>query len=217
MKHLVHKELRLAVIPLTWCFLLAGFLVLVPGYPILISAFFICLGIFYSFQQGRETNDVLYTLLLPVRKRDVAAARFLTVCIVQGCGFLLITLLTILRMTVLSQAEVYRSNPLMNPSPVFLALTLLIFAAFNVCFLGGFFKTAYQIGKPFLAFSAVTLLLVFAGEALQHLPGLGFLQTPQGERLGLQCLCLAAGAVLYAAATVLACRRAMKRMEQIDF
>ena len=53
MKHLVHKELRLAVIPLTWCFLLAGFLVLVPGYPILISAFFICLGIFYSFQQGR--------------------------------------------------------------------------------------------------------------------------------------------------------------------
>ena len=28
----------------------------------------------------------------------------------------------------------------------------------------------------------VTLLLVFAGEALHHLPGLGFLHTPQGEQ-----------------------------------
>ena len=53
MKNLVRKDLRLAVIPLTWIFLAAALLTLVPGYPILLSAFFICLGIFYSFQQGR--------------------------------------------------------------------------------------------------------------------------------------------------------------------
>lgn len=217
MKNLVRKDLRLAVIPLTWIFLAAALLTLVPGYPILLSVFFICLGIFYSFQQGRETNDLLYSILLPVRKRDVAKARFLTVCLLQICGFLLIALLTLLRMTVLAGAAVYQSNPLMNASPVFLAFALLVFAAFNVCFVGGFFKTAYAIGKPFVAFSVVTLLLVFAGEALHHLPGLGFLHTPQGEHLGLQCLCLAAGIVIYAAATLLACRRAMKRMEQIDF
>lgn len=217
MKNLVCKDLRLAVIPLTWIFLAAALLTLVPGYPILLSVFFICLGIFYSFQQGRETNDILYSVLLPVRKRDVAAARFGSVCLIEGCGFLLLALLTLLRMTALAGAAVYQSNPLMNASPVFLAFALLIFAAFNVCFVGGFFKTAHAIGKPFLAFAGVTLVLVAAGEALHHLPGLGFLQTPQGERLGLQGLCLAAGAVCYAAATLLACRRAMKRMEQIDF
>ena len=82
--------------------------------------------------------------------------------------------------------------------------------------LGGFFKTGYKIGIPFLFFGIATLLLVSAGEALHFFPALAFLNVPAGERLGLQFALLGAAAVLYAAGTFLACRLAQRRFERID-
>ena len=50
---------------------------MIPGYPILCGAFFVCLGIFYTYQQARECDDITYTVLLPVRKRDVVTAKYM--------------------------------------------------------------------------------------------------------------------------------------------
>lgn len=68
MKNLLTKELRLTATILSYLFILFAVMTLIPGYPILVGAFFICLGIFYSFQLGRENNDILFTVLLPVKK-----------------------------------------------------------------------------------------------------------------------------------------------------
>ena len=216
MTKLLNKEFRLCASPLSWIFLAAAGMTLLPGYPILMGAFFICLGIFQSFQSGREANDVLYTVLLPVRKADFVHAKYAFSCCIQLIGFVLIAALTALRMTVLSGGKAYIENALMNPSPLFLAFVLLIFAAFNLCFVGGFFHTAYKFGMPFLTFCIVTLLLIIIGEALHFIPGLGFLNATAGERLGLQLALLAAAAVIYALGTVLSCRAGMARFEKID-
>ena len=216
MKSLLIKELRLAASPLSFIFLAASLMTLLPGYPILMGAFFICFGVFHSFQNAREANDVLYTVLLPVPKSDFVTAKFAFTCLIQVAGFALCAALTAVRMTALSAAAPYVGNALMNASPVFLAFTLLIFAAFNWLFVGGFFKTAYKIGTPFLAFGVATLLLISVGEALHHLPGLVFLNVPAGERLGVQFAALAAAALLYAAVTALSCARAKRRFETID-
>lgn len=216
MKPLLNKELRLAASPLSYLFLSGALMTLLPGYPILVGAFFICFGIFHSFQNAREANDTLYTVLLPVKKSDFVRAKFAFSCLIQMAGFALCAVLTALRMTALSSAAPYVGNALMNASPVSLAFTLLIFAAFNLLFIGGFFKTGYQFGMPFLRFGIAALLLIGIAETLHHLPGLGFLNTPAGERLGLQFGVLAAAAVLYAGITFLACRRAESRFEKID-
>lgn len=216
MKNLLIKDIRLAVLPLTWIFLASTLLTLVPGYPILLGAFFACLGIFQSFQVSREMNDVLYTALLPVKKADVVASRYAIVCLIQLLAFLLMAALTVVRMTVLSGGETYAKNALMNPSPVFLGFTLLIFAAFNVLFVGGFFRTAYKIGMPFLLFGVATFFLVFVGEALHFIPGMKYLNTPAGEHLGGQFLFLLACAAAYAGATLLSCRASQRRFERID-
>ena len=216
MKNLLKKELKLAASPLTWIFLAAVFFTFIPGYPILMGAFFVCLGIFYTFQNGREANDILYGVLLPVAKKDIVAAKYAFVCLVQGIAFLLTAALTAVRMTALAGAAVYQQNPLMNANPVFLAFVLLIFAAFNVFFLGGHFRNAYALGIPFLIFCIVALLLVSVAEALPHLPGLAFLHTPGGERLGTQFVILLAAAALYAAATLLSCRASQRRFERTD-
>lgn len=216
MKHLMRKEILLAAPPITWIFLAGALLTLVPGYPILLSAFFVCFGLFQSFQLGRENNDILYTVLLPVRKRDAVLAKYGFVALVEFIGFLICEILTVLRMTVLSQAPVYQSNALMNASPLFLAFVLLIFTAFNVLFVGGFFRTAFKIGVPFLSFGIVTLLLVFAGEAIHFVPGLAYFNEPKGAKLPLQFACLAAALVIYLAATWLSYTASARRFEKID-
>ena len=216
MKPLLNKELKLAASPLSYIFLAGAFMTMLPGYPILMGAFFVNFGIFHSFQATRETNDVLYSVLLPGKKTDVVAAKYAFTCLIQLLGFTLAAGLTALRMTALSGAAPYETNALMNATPLFLAFMLLVDLAFNVLFVGGFFKTGYKIGMPFLFFGIVTLLLVSAGEALHFFPSLAFLNVPAGERLGLQFALLGAAAVLYAAGTFLACRLAQRRFERID-
>ena len=216
MKNWLIKEFRLAASPLSYIFLVGSLMTLLPGYPILMSAFFICFGIFHSFQNGREVKDVLYSVLLPVKKSDFVKAKFAFTCIIQLCGFALCAALTAVRMTALSTAAPYVSNALMNATPVYLAFVLLIFSAFNVLFVGGFFKTAYKIGVPFLSFGIAALLLISLAETLPHLPGLIFLHNPEGERLGLQSAILIGAVVIYAVLTAIACQKAEKRFEVID-
>ena len=189
---------------------------LLPGYPILMSAFFICFGVFHSFQNPREANDTLYSVLLPVRKRDFVRAKYAFTCLIQMIGFLLCAALTVLRMTVLSKGLPYVGNALMNATPYYLACILLVYSAFNVFFVGGFFKTAYKIGMPFLAFGIAVFLLIGLAEVLPHLPGLTFLRTPEGEKLGIQFCILGGSAIFYAGSTALACRKAERRFERID-
>lgn len=216
MKSLLMKEFKLAASPLSYIFLIGALMTLLPGYPILMSAFFICFGIFHSFQNGREVNDVLYTVLLPVKKSDFVKAKYAFTCVIQLTGFILCAALTAVRMTALSTAAPYVGNALMNATPVFLAFVLLIYTAFNVLFVGGFFKTAYKIGIPFLSFGVAALLLIVVAETLPHLPGLTFLHNPAGERVGLQCGVLACAALCYTAATILSCRTSIHRFETID-
>ena len=65
---LLRKEIQLAASPLSYFFIGFGLMAFVPGYPILVGSFFVCLGLFQSFQTAREANDLTYTALLPVAK-----------------------------------------------------------------------------------------------------------------------------------------------------
>ena len=213
---LVKKELRLSTSILTPLFLLFAFMALIPRYPALVGAFFICFGIFQSYQPARENNDILYSALLPIRKREVVTAKYLTALFFELAGWLLMALCVLLRVRALSASPVYADSPLLPANFSYLGGALLIFTLFNTLFLGGFFKTAYKFGGPFLRFGIVTLLLIFVGEALHFFPGLGFLNAPAGERLGLQFALLAVAAVIYALGTFLSCRASMARFEKID-
>lgn len=216
MKNLLYKELRLATPLLTYLFLGFAVMAFLPGYPILCGAFFICLGLFQGYQYAREAGDIAYSLLLPVRKTDVVRAKYLAAVCLQMAAFVLFAAVTWVRMTFLPEAAVYVQNALMGANPVFLAFVLLLFAGFNGLFLGGFFKTAYGIGKPFLLFGIFAFLVIGAAEALHHLPGMAWTNALDYSHFGRQTAVLLCAAALYAAVTVLSCRTAQKRFEQLD-
>ena len=216
MAKLLYKELRLSASRLSYFFLAAAFLTLVPGYPILLGAFFITLGIFYSFQTMRENNDIPYSLLLPIAKADIVKSKFLFTVFLELCGFALMTVMTLLRMLFLKNAAVYTANALMCANFTFLGFALLIFGLFNFVFVRGFFKTAYYFGKPFIAYGVVSLLVIAAAETLHHLPGLDSVNAFGFAPLLPQGAILCAGALAFVLLTVTGLKSAQRRMEMLD-
>lgn len=216
MNAMLKKEIRLSTLVLTWLFIGFGAMALLPGYPILCGVFFITLGIYQSFLSAREANDIVYSALLPVARRDVVKGKYQLVMLIELCGFALMAIATVLRMTVLADAEVYRRNALMNANPFFLGTALLIFGLFNVIFVGGYFRTAWQLGKPFILYIIAAFLTICAAEALHHVPGLEVLNAQRFDHIAMQMTLLLGGAALYLLMTWLSYRKACANFEKID-
>lgn len=216
MNALLKKEMRLSALLLTYLFIAFAFMTLLPGYPLLCGVFFITLGIFQSFQSAREANDIVYSALLPVAKTDVVKGKYLFTALIELAGFAVMAVLTLVRMTALADAAIYRQNALMNANPFFLGAALFLFGLFNVIFLGGFFKTGYKLGKYFVIYIAAAFFAIGLFEAAHHVPGLEALNAFGFDHPGLQLLCLLAGAICFAVMTFLSYNRACKNFESID-
>ena len=216
MKNLLAKELKLSALPLSYFFILFGVMAMIPGYPILVGAFFVCLGIYQSFQNGRENNDILYTVLLPVKKSDAVKAKFAFTCFIELCSLALMFVLTMVRMIWFANSPVYTQNVLMNANPVFLAWALVIFSLFNLIFVNGFFATAYKIGKPFIIFIIAAFAVVGIAEALHFIPGNEYLNATDCIADIRLWFILAAGVIVYIVVTLISVKGATRKFEIID-
>ena len=216
MRNILRKEMKLSASPLCYLFILFGLMFFLPGYPILCGAFFVTLGLFQGFQFAREANDIVFSALLPIRKRDVVKGKYLFVCFIELCGLLLMLAAALVRMTALADSAVYRANALMNANFFALGGALLIFGLFNCIFLGGFFRTAYKIGKPFVFYIVAAFLAMTVLEALHHVPGLERVNAFGFDSLGLQLGLLLVGLAAFLAMTLLSCRASCRNFERID-
>ena len=216
MRNLLVKEMRLSASILSFLFIAFGLMFFLPGYPILCSVFFVCLGIFQSFQNAREANDLVFSALLPVSKQDVARGKVYFSCAIELCSLVLMAIAMIIRMTVLADALVYRQNALMNANLFALGMAFLMFGLFNLIFIAGFFKTSYKFGKPFVTFIIVAFVIIGIAEALHHIPGLEALNAFGFADLPLQIGLLAAGVASYVILTWLALRSSAASFEKID-
>ena len=216
MRNILLKEMRLSASVLSYLFILFGLMFFLPGYPVLCGAFFSTLGLYKSFEFAREANDTVFSALLPIAKKDVVKGKYGFVCLVELCTLLLMTVAVIVRMTVLKDAAVYRSNALMNANFYALGAAFFIFGLFNLIFVGGFFKTGYKLGRPFLIYMTAGFLCIGIFEALHHIPGLEALNAFGTDNITTQMLLLAAGIAAWLLMTLSSYRRACRHFEKID-
>lgn len=210
------KEMKLSASILSYVFIVFGLMFLLPGYPVLCGAFFTTRGIYQSFQNTRETNDILFSALLPISKEDVVRGKYLFVCLIELCSALLMTLIAVLRMTVFADSPVYRENALMNANGFALGTAFVLFGLFNAIFVGGFFRTVYRIGKPFIIYIVVNFVVIAVAEALHHFPGLSALNAFGTDAFGLQMGLLLLGMSIYVVLTYISFRKSCSRLERID-
>lgn len=213
MNKLLEKEIKLTSSPLSFIFIAFSLMTLLPGYPILIGSFFICFGLFQSFQKSREENDIIYCSILPIKKRDIVTSKYIFVCLIQTIAFLFISLLVVIRLLVLNKFNPYANNQMLNANMFFLGLVLCVYAIFNIFFVGGFFKTAYKIGIPFLTFTILTFLLVIVGEILWRIPHLGFLNHNYHYS---HIITLGVGLFVYAVGTFISLAKSQKNFVKLD-
>ena len=215
MNALLRKEMRLTAHILSYVFIVFGLMALLPGYPILCGVFFVTLGLFQSFQAAREANDIVYSALLPIAKRDVVKGKYQFSIMIEMCGFAIMAVVTLIRMTVLADVEAYTQNALMNANMFFLGMALVIFGLFNMVFIGGFFKTAYKL-SPFVTYIIAAFAAIGIAEALHHIPGLESVNAFGFDDIALQICLLIAGAAIFAVMTFLSYRMSCSRFETID-
>ena len=216
MNNVFKKEMKLAASPIAYFFITFGLMFLFPGYPILCGAFFVSLGIFKNFELAREAGDLNFSLLLPIAKKDIVKGKFEFSIFIELTSILVMAAVVAVRMTVLKDAAIYTSNALMNANLFALGMGFLLFSIFNFIFIGGFFKTGYKTGKPFIAYIIVGFLIITAAETAHHIPGLEALNAFGTNFFTLQLISFIILVVAAGLITYLAYRISIKRFEKID-
>lgn len=215
MKNLLYKEFTLAAHPTIYLFLLFDMMLLIPSYPYYVAFIYTALSVFLVFLTGRENRDIFYTAMLPVRKRDIVRARCLLIAIIELAQVVLAIPFAVLTVQI---------NPIgfnkagIEANVAFFGLVLIMYALFNLLFLPIFYKTGYSAGKAFAVAGTVMLVYVAAAEiAVQLIRPLKVnLDTTRPDMMVRQLPLLAAGIVIYAAATALACKISGDRFEKVD-
>ena len=227
MKALIYKELKLAMHPICYVFIvLFPFMILIPSYPLGIGFIYVltCYPIlFLGANKGQQSNDLLYSTLLPVRKKDIVMARILTVIFMQIAFILVMTALypvaRIINNAIAQSAE--KPSEYMIPGlgldsyVLLVAIALIGYAIADIIF----FPIYYKHGKSIVMSTLFTILgfVVYIGVftiGLPFIPGLDFLNN---LHLGIQFAILGAAILMSLGLHVVVYKVSSKRLEMVDF
>ena len=214
MKLMLRKELRLSLHPTAPMFLALSAMLLIPSYPYLVAFFYTGLAVFFTCLNGRENQDVFYSMLLPVAKRDIVRARLLTVSLLEAAQLLLGVPFAILR-----QRLIPDPNPVgMDANIALFGLAMMLLGLFNLVFFRVYYRDVRKVGMAFLGSSGAVFVFICLVETGAHvLPFMrDMLDTPDPMYLPQKLLTLLAGLMIWALLTLAACRRAERDFEKQD-
>ena len=227
MKALLFKELRLAMHPICYVFVaLFPLMILIPSYPIGIGFIYVltCYPIlFLGANKGQQSNDLLYSVLLPVRKKDIVLARILTVVLMQTAFILLSSALYPLSRMINTLVVQSAENPAEFKIPglgldsyvLLLAIAIIGYALSDLIF----FPIYYKKGKSIVMSTLFTILgfvayISIVTIALPFVPGFEIMNN---MHVGIQFAVLS-GAILFSFLLhFVVYKIASKRLEKVDF
>ena len=225
MKALLYKEFKLAMHPMCYIFVaMFPFMILIPAYPVAIGFIYVlsCYPVlFLGANKGQQSNDLLYSTLLPIRKRDIVKARIFTVAIMQFAFIAIMSALSPLAIFIRQAIAASSGEPVvdiglgMGSFVLILAIAIVGFSIADLIF----FAKYYKNGKSIVGSTLLTIL-GFAGYlgiftiGLPFIPGLEFLNALP---LWVQFICLAVALGIYAAMHVVVYKVSSKELERVDF
>ena len=227
MKALLYKELRLAMHPICYISIaMFPLMILIPAYPIGIGFIYIltCYPIlFLGANKGQQSNDLLYSVLLPVRKKDIVLARIITVILIQATYILLMTALyplaRVINEAIIQNAkdpEKYFIPGLgLNSYVLLLAFGIIGYAVADLIF----FPIYYKKGKSIVMSTLFTIIgfVLYIGIftiVLPYIPGLEFINN---LHIGIQFAILAGAIILSFLLHLLVYKISSKRLAKVDF
>ena len=214
MKLLLRKEIRLALHPTAPLFLALSSMLIIPNYPYLVAFFYTGLAVFFTCLNGRENQDVGYTLLLPVSKHDVVKARFLTVMLLETAQVIVAIPFAVLRQRLIAAPNAVG----MDANIALFGFAFLLLGLFNLTFFRVYYRDVKKVGTAFLWSSAAVFVFICTVEACAHaVPFVrDVLDTPDPLHLPAKMTALAAGVLLWLMLSGVALRRAIRDFDHQD-
>ncbi|MDO4581174.1 MAG: ABC-2 transporter permease [Bacillota bacterium] len=214
MTRLLKKEFALAMHPITPVMLLLAAMVVIPNYPYVVIFFYISMAVFFTCLLGRENNDIVYSLNLPVSKSDIVKARFGFTVIVE-----LLQLALMIPFALLNRQLIPDGNQAgMDANIALFGLGLMIYGLFNLIFFVSYYRNVDKVGVAFIKTSV--LIFIVAGLDVFSTYAIPFvrdcLDTPDPEFLSAKLLFLAAGIIVFIALTALSRRISIRSFERLD-
>ena len=171
MKALIYKEFKLAMHPLCYVFIFAfPLMILIPSYPLAVGFIYVlsCYPIlFLGANKGQQSNDLLFSTLLPVRKKDIVMARIITIMIMHFVFAAMCAILApvsaIIRASIVTESTEATQNlgvAAQNSGfPITGFVTVLAFALIGLALADLiFFPIYYKHGKSIVASTLLMML-----------------------------------------------------------
>lgn len=227
MKALLYKELRLAMHPICYLFIcLFPFMILIPSYPLGVGFIYIlaCYPIlFLGANKGQQSNDLLYSVLLPIRKKDIVKARIIVVVLMQVAFIILMSALYPIARLISTAVIQNASDPKeyvvpglgLNSFVLLLAIGIIGYAIADLIF----FPIYYKKGKSIVMSTLLTIIgfVIYIGIftiALPYIPGLEIMNN---MHLAIQFVILAGALLISFIFHLLVYKISSKRLENVDF
>ena len=117
----------------------------------------------------------MYSLNLPVAKKDIVKARILFATLMELLQMIICIPLALIRLSYKSADEagnvVFLSNGAgVNANLTFFALSLMMLGIFNYVFFVNYYKDVNKVGKAYIIASIIEFLFIGAAEFTIHIP-----------------------------------------------
>lgn len=214
MLKLIKKEFLLAMHPIAPMVPLFSLMTIIPNYPYIVIFFYAALAIFFTCLSGRENNDIIYSLNLPIAKKSIVAARILFAVILE-----MLQLVFMIPFVIISQ----KINPIgnqagMDANIALFGIAFIVYGIFNFAFFKSYYKNVTKVGTSFLK-SGVLLFLLAALDAVSSytVPLVkNVLDTPDSQNVLPKIIFLLVGLFIYIVLTGVVCKISFKNFENQD-
>ena len=225
MKALLYKEFKLAMHPMCYVFITVfPLLILIPKYPIAVGFIYVLSAypiLFLGANKGQQSNDLLFSTLLPVRKKDIVLARILTVIIMQVIFITVMTWFYPLKVLIAN----YIPGPASAGIDVDGYVSILAFAIIGFAFADlGFFPAYYKNGRSILLPTLFTIFgfaiyIMTVTVAIPYIPVIGqpYVDFFSTSKIWIQFIFLAASIIFYGLIHIIVYKVSAKRLEKVDF
>lgn len=209
---LLYKELALAAHPTSIVFACLGCLVVVSAYPYTVIFMFGCLAPYLTFQYARETNDLWYTALLPVTKKESVRGKCLLIVSIQ-----LFQLLIAVPSVFLRKILEVGNNPVgIDATIAWFGFGMIIYGIFDLIFFPAYYRNGYKAGRAFIIAAIPMLLMMVIVEGAVRIPQLAWLDSYALPDLMRQIPVLLIAILCYGGFVSLAYKISVKRFEHVD-
>ena len=224
MKHLLYKEFKLSIHPLTYFFVgLMSMSALAPSFPSFVPLLYF--GACYTFlfigmNKTTTTNDLLYTCMLPIKREGVVKARVFSTTILQLIMLVLVFSFLAVNRYIFSvhtpddKLGIISLN--MDQGIALLGIYLICLGVYDLIYMPWFYKN----GKSIIANMLVAVLsIMILGGILTIVPYwiAKDILSIKGGNIVLQLGILLAGIGFWICSKVLVVKISTKNLTKLDF